>query len=95
VYVRGVADWWKKIFGNGGERGERGDPGERPVASAGATAPTKAKWLGADDPGNPFGVELLDLMVTQQLIATSSDRAAAERAMSWSASMGAEAVTPQ
>lgn len=74
-----MADWWKKIFG------KRGEPGEPPVPGTGG----KAKWLGANAPGNPFGVELLDLMVTQQLIATSTDRAVAERAMSWSASTGA------
>jgi hypothetical protein len=43
-----------------------------------------------DDPGNPFGVRLLDLMVLQGLISTSQDRACAERATSWGASVGAE-----
>ncbi|MBA3462445.1 MAG: ankyrin repeat domain-containing protein [Deltaproteobacteria bacterium] len=80
-----MADWWKKIFGKGRKRG---DDGERPVAPAGA--PAKATWLRADDAGNPFGVELLDLMVTQQLIATSSDRVVAERAMSWGGATGVE-----
>jgi hypothetical protein len=82
-----VADWWKKLFG---KRSKGGDPGERPIPQGGAVPPEKAKWLAADDPGNPFGVELLDLMVTQQLSATSSDRAVAERAISWGASTGAD-----
>ncbi len=48
----------------------------------------RAPWLAADDPGNPFGVPLLDLMVTQQLIATSSHLACAERSVSWGRSIG-------
>lgn len=86
-YIRFVADWWKKLFG---KRSKGSDPGERPIAQNGAAPAAKARWLAPDDPGNPFGVPLLDLMVTQQLIATSSDRAVAERAMSWRTSTGAE-----
>lgn len=86
-YTRFVAAWWKNLLG---KRSKDGDPGERPTPQNGASPAAKAKWLAADDPGNPFGVALLDLMVTQQLIATSSDRAVAERAMSWGTSTGAE-----
>lgn len=53
-------------------------------------ADSKGTWRAADDPGNPFGVELLDLMVTQTLMATTSDPTVAERAMSWTASVGSE-----
>lgn len=49
-----------------------------------------ATWLAVDDPGNPFGVELLDLMVTQTLVATSEDPAIAERAVSWNAASPAD-----
>jgi hypothetical protein len=71
-----VANWWKKIWG------KRSDD-ETPRAA-------KAKWLAADDPGNPFGVELLDLMVTQTVIATSEDPEIAARSVSWGGSSGAE-----
>ncbi len=78
-YARAVANWWKKILGK---------QSERPAASG--KPPARANWLAADDPGNPFGVELLDLMVTQTVIATSEDRSVAERAVSWGSSSGAE-----
>ena len=75
-----MADWWKKFVGKRSE----------PRPAAGEKPPVKAKWLAADDPGNPFGVELLDLMVTQTVIATSEDRSVAERAVSWGTSSGAD-----
>jgi hypothetical protein len=76
-----VADWWKKIWGKR-DKGSGEDKNSRPAE--------KAKWLAADDPGNPFGFELLDLMVTQHVIATSQDRDVAARSVSWGASSGAE-----
>lgn len=79
MYAGAVANWWKRIWGARSER-----------PAAGAKPPAKAKWLAADDPGNPFGVELLDLMVTQTVIATSEDPAVAQRSVSWGASSGAE-----
>ena len=55
-----------------------------------SSAKARATWLGADDPGNPFGVPLLDLMVTQTVMATSQDPEAAQRAGSWGSSLGEE-----
>lgn len=55
-----------------------------------ATTTERATWLAADDPRNPFGVELLDLMVTQTIMATSTDPEVASRSISWDASSGAE-----
>jgi ankyrin repeat protein len=43
-----------------------------------------------DDPGNPFGVPLLDLMQLQGWIATSKDRECAARSVSWGDSTGRE-----
>jgi hypothetical protein len=77
-----VADWWKKIWG---KQDKRSGDDKTPAATS-----EKAKWLGADDPGNPFGVELLDLMVTQTVIATSQDPDVAARSVSWGTSSGAE-----
>lgn len=79
LYARRVAEWWKKLWNRKGGQ-----------STSEEKQPTKAKWLAADDPGNPFGVELLDLMVTQMLMATTSDPAAAERSVSWGTSTGAE-----
>lgn len=44
-----------------------------------------AKWLAADDPGNPFDVPILDLMGNLKMISTSEDREQADRAVSWRA----------
>ncbi|WP_224369585.1 ankyrin repeat domain-containing protein [Hyalangium versicolor] len=52
--------------------------------------PEPAKWLAADDPGNPFGVPLLNLMLTQEYVATTQDPANAQRAVSWMQSVGDE-----
>ena len=49
-----------------------------------------ARWLSADDPGNPFDVAVLDLMVTQKLIATSKDQEQAARSISWRGKLGDE-----
>lgn len=35
----------------------------------------RAEWLAADAPGNPFGVQLLDLMITQEFIGSSRELA--------------------
>ena len=75
-----MADWWKKLW-----RKVRAAESEA-VTSGQKTAPNKAKWLAADGPGNPFGVELLDLMITQTVVATSTDPAVAERSVSWGTS---------
>jgi hypothetical protein len=49
-----------------------------------------ARWLAADDPGNPFGVPLLDLMELQQLLSTTTDPEQAKRSVSWGRSTGEE-----
>ena len=55
-----------------------------------SSAQKSATWLGADDPGNPFGFPLLDLMLTQNVMATSGEPEAAQRAGSWATSLGDE-----
>jgi hypothetical protein len=66
--------WWKRlsdrVFGQG-----QGTP-EAPTSKP-------AKWLGADDPGNPFGVPILDLMSNLELISATKDASLASRAVSW------------
>lgn len=46
-----------------------------------------AHWREADDPGNPFGVRIVDLMANLQLTSTSQDPEIAARAVSWRAGM--------
>ncbi len=72
--------WWDKL---------RRPKGSEASAEPGPT-PSPAKWLAPDDRGNPFGVPLLDLMVTQEFVATSKDPACATRALSWRTSIGTE-----
>jgi hypothetical protein len=87
-----VTNWWKKLF-----RRSNSNP-SRPAKDLGGDIPPpnrgraqeKASWLPADGPGNPFNVELLDLMVTQTIVATTTDRAIAARSVSWSGSLGEE-----
>lgn len=74
-----MADWWKKLW-------RKRTPATEKVVGGPTKAQDKAKWLAADDPGNPFGVELLDLMVTQTVVATSADPAVAARSVSWGTS---------
>jgi len=45
--------------------------------------PMVARWLAADDGGNPFGVPILNLMMLQAAISTTSDPACAARSVSW------------
>ncbi len=74
-----MPSWWSKLkalFGGSPER-----PTERPAAEP-------AQWLDADAPGNPFDVPILDLMVTQTLVATSTDPQVAARSVSWSGRTG-------
>lgn len=52
--------------------------------------PPPANWLPAESPKNPFGVPILNLMITQTVVAASRDPAAASRSISWGASMGTE-----
>src|SRR4051794_34424211 len=54
---------------------EKPEPEERPRSAA--------RWLAADAPENPFGVRLLDLMVTQDIVAASTDPEIAARSVSW------------
>jgi hypothetical protein len=77
-----MASWWKKVFGGGDEKG-------RPPEPAAPQQP-RARWLPANDSGNPFGVPLLDLMMLQGYLATSKDPQAAARSVSWRESTGAE-----
>lgn len=75
-----MPSWWDKLRGS-----KRSEAPAEP-----APTPTPAKWLAPGDRGNPFGVPLLDLMVTQEFVATSKDPACATRAVSWGASLGTE-----
>ncbi len=59
---------------------------EKPAPSA----PQPAKWLPPGDPGNPFGVPLLDLMQLQGVTATTANPLWAQRSVSWVRSTGAE-----
>jgi len=61
-----MPSWWDRMRGRG--KSKPSDPGSDGGAGQ------RAQWLAPSDPGNPFGVPLLDLMVTQQLIATSGER---------------------
>lgn len=71
--------FWKKLFG-----GEKSPP---------PPPQPRARWLEANDPGNPFGVPILDLMMLQGYLATSGDPQAAARSVSWRGTTGAELVT--
>lgn len=93
-----MVDWWKKLWRksppSGGEPPRASDkpgPSSNEKRSNGKPASEKAKWLAADDPGNPFGVELLDLMVTQTITSTTRDPENAARAISWGRSWGISA----
>ena len=66
--------WFRKLFGSS----------KRPDESASAP---RARWLEPDDPGNPFGVRLLDLMANLQMISTTQDPEIAARSMSWKPGM--------
>lgn len=73
-------DWWKKLW----HKDKAAD--SEAVIRGQKKATDKARWLAADDLGNPFGVELLDLMVTQTVLGTSNDPAVAKRSASWGTS---------
>jgi hypothetical protein len=68
--------WWSKLRdGVIGRREQRAEgPSSRP-----------AKWLAADDAGNPFDVPILDLMGNLSMISTSEDPEIASRSVSWRA----------
>jgi hypothetical protein len=72
-------NWWNKlrsrVLGVGGP--------ENAPKKASASKP--ANWLAADDPGNPFGVPILDLMSNLGMISTSEDPQEASRSVSWRA----------
>lgn len=77
-----MPSWWDRLRGRGNSKS--------PVPASGGGEGQRARWLAPADPGNPFGVELLDLMMTQQLIATTGDPKCAERSVSWHESIGDE-----
>ncbi|MFZ5441991.1 MAG: ankyrin repeat domain-containing protein [Myxococcota bacterium] len=72
-----MARWLDRLLGRG----------TNPTAGS---EPRPAKWLAADDPGNPFGVPLLDLMELQELTSTTTELAYAQRSVSWGESVGSE-----
>lgn len=78
-YTAAMASWWSKV---------KGWFSQEPAAPVPKSEP--ARWLSVDDPANPFDVPILDLMVTQTVIATSQDPAAASLSVSWSHSLGTE-----
>ncbi|MBK6683461.1 MAG: ankyrin repeat domain-containing protein [Deltaproteobacteria bacterium] len=75
-----MAEWWSKL--------KRWISEPSPVEPPPAEAP--AKWVPADSPNNPFGMPILNLMVTQTVIATSKDPKLASRSISWGPSLGSE-----
>jgi hypothetical protein len=77
-----MPSWWKKLFSGGDEK--------KPTPEPAAPKQPQARWLTATDPGNPFGVPLLDLMMLQGLMATSGDPQLAARSVSWRESTGVE-----
>ncbi len=79
-----MASWWSKLTTGLFQR-----PAAPPAPTSASPVP-RAAWLPADAPGNPFDVPVLDLMVTQTLLSTSKDPAAATTALSWRTSTGAE-----
>jgi Ankyrin repeats (3 copies)/Ankyrin repeat len=72
----GIGSWFRRLFGKGESDG--GGNGDGP-------SPPKGHWRDADDPGNPFGVRLLDLMQNLEMTSTTSDPNIAARAVSWRA----------
>lgn len=68
--------WWSKL--RDGVIGRRDERPEGPSAKP-------AKWLAADDAGNPFDVPILDLMGNLSMISTSKDPEVASRSVSWRA----------
>ncbi len=75
---------WSKLKGWFG--GGNGNDGEGRTPKKGP----KARWLEPDDPGNPFGVRLLDLMENLSMLATTQSREAAARAVGWKPGMQGE-----
>jgi hypothetical protein len=61
-------------FSSFAARGDSSDP-ERPC-------PEPAEWLAADNPGNPFGVPILDLTSNLGVTSTTKDLELAERSLS-------------
>lgn len=84
--------WLKRWFLGVGE-----PPAPSPAAPPAEPTPpsrsTPAKWLPVGDPGNPFDVAILDLMVLQGVVSTTTVREHAERSVSWAASTG-DALEP-
>lgn len=70
-----IRKWIRRAFGGDGD--DDGSSRSRP----------QAHWLEPDDPGNPFGVRLLDLMSNLQMLSTTQDPALAARAVSWKPGM--------
>lgn len=68
--------WWSKVRDGLVGRREEKPPGP---------SSQPAKWLAADDPGNPFDLPILDLMQNLKMISTSEDAEQASRAVSWRA----------
>jgi hypothetical protein len=81
-----MASWWNKQWDR--------LTGKLPPVEKQLAPPEPAKWLPAEHGGNPFGVPLLDLMLTQTFISTTSVAANATKAVSWQASLGDE-LKPQ
>lgn len=73
---------WSKIKGwfggGGGDGGADGADG-----GGGDSRGPKARWLEPEDPGNPFGVRLLDLMANLSMVSMTRDPELARRAVSW------------
>ncbi|MFO0589783.1 MAG: ankyrin repeat domain-containing protein [Polyangiaceae bacterium] len=78
----------RKLFGKGNRKDEEPSrPGDASPDEDDSHAWSKqpARWLERDDPGNPFGARLLDLMVNLEVLSTTTDPEVAARAVSWKA----------
>jgi ankyrin repeat protein len=80
-----MPSWWRKLW----------DGLSKPEAGAADPSPPEpdletAQWMDADAPDNPFDYDVLNLMVTQTLIATSRDADQARTCMQWQGSLGTE-----
>lgn len=69
-----LMSWWQRM------RELLGSGGSAPAEKVTSAPPS---WLGPEDPGNPFGVPILNLMSNLKMLSTSQDPSMAARAISW------------
>jgi hypothetical protein len=80
-----MPSWWDRVKARFGGRSTSSSQAEQAQQA-------RAQWLPAD--ATPFGIPVLDLIsITGQMMSTTSNPRAAERAMSWTWSTGSELDT--